>query len=359
MGISNVRLFDPGKLLSPAEIRNLFFAARRYAIRAIYYTGFLHLLYRFPPRSRPGLLILMYHSVGKPNFLGPALRVSAENFSAQIDYLLRYFQIVPLESAVETLRRGAALPKNAVALTFDDGFRDNYETAFPILKERRCPATIFVAADPVLHKRSLWTYKVLFWIENSRVERLEFTPDEFARSSPTIFDLTTRRRRRRASSAILSWLCRVAPARRTRLLEEIAEKLDLGHDADPYDQLPMLTDEQLREMAEAGITIGSHTVTHPALPALSRDDALRELTESKALLESEIGRPVSLFAYPFGEFEHFNAEIQALVGAAGYKAACTTIRGVNQTETNPLSLLRIGVHDDPPEVFAFKLLHFL
>jgi peptidoglycan/xylan/chitin deacetylase (PgdA/CDA1 family) len=117
----------------------------------------------------------------------------------------------------------------------------------------------------------------------------------------------------------------------------------------------MLTWAELREMSDAGVTIGSHTVSHPSLSALGRSEALGELVESKARLERELGRPVRFFAYPFGEFEHFNAKIQSLVGAAGYAAACTAVRGTNGPGTDRLALFRVGVLDDPPAVFAFKL----
>lgn len=352
-------LFDPGKPFSPAEIRNLFLSGRRYATRALYYAGLLHLSLRFRRHSHRGLLILMYHSVGKPNMLGPALRVSVENFSAQLDYLSRHFNVVSLENAAELLRRGAALPENAVALTFDDGFRDNYEIAFPMLKARRLPATVFVAAEPVLHRRSLWTYKLLFWLGNSSAARLEFTRGELGEAGPAIFNLTSARRRRRAGRALLSWFCRLTPEQREPLLAATAEKLGFACDADPYNDLPMLTPAQLREMAQGGVTIGSHTMSHPALSFLSRETALGELVESKKSLESMLARSVRLFAYPFGEREHFNAETIDLAREAGYEAACTTIKGINRAGTNPLALLRVGVQNDPSAVFAFKLSRFV
>jgi peptidoglycan/xylan/chitin deacetylase (PgdA/CDA1 family) len=353
-----VKLFEPGKPLGPGEIRNLFFSARRLAVGALYHAGLLQLFSRLPRRSHRGLLILMYHSIGKPNLLGPALRVSAKNFSAQLNYLSRHFQIVSLESAVRMIQRGEALPENAAALTFDDGFRDNYEIAFPMLRERRLPATFFVAAEPVSRRRSLWNYKLIFWMANSRARLLEFSRGEFAESSPIIFDLTSARRRRRALRAVLSRLCRATPDRRERLLGDIAERLGFARDADPFDELPMLTPEQLREMAAAGITIGSHTVTHPALSYLRREEALGELVESKKILEAMLERPVRSFAYPFGEREHFNAETMDLAREAGYEAACTTVRGINRAGADPLALLRVGVQDDPPAVFAFKLSRF-
>ncbi len=150
-------------------------------------------------------------------------------------------------------------------------------------------------------------------------------------------------------------LQRLAPAERGRRLALTAKKLGFELADDRFDHLPMLAPGELREMAAAGIEIGSHTVTHPALPALDRAAALGELTESKTVLESALGRPVRFFAYPFGKEDHFNPEIEDLVRRAGYRAACTAIRGINRRGTDPFRLLRLGVKDDAPGIFAYKL----
>jgi peptidoglycan/xylan/chitin deacetylase (PgdA/CDA1 family) len=350
-----MRPWDRRNLIDPAELQRLSHAARRLALRAGYSTGVLHALNCLRPAKHRGLLILVYHSVGANDLLHRGLRVSASHFSRQLDYATRHFEILSLERAVEMMKRGEPLPENAAALTFDDGFRDNYETAFPLLKKRGCPATVFVATEPLTKKTSLWPYKLLFWIKNSPASRLEFSPGELPGTGRIAFDLRTKRRRRRALYAIEAALSRVSRRERERLLAGIAEKLGLALDDDPFEELQMLTWEQLREMAEGGMTIGSHTLSHPTLPALSRDDARREIAESKAVLEAELKRPVKLFAYPFGGFEHFSPEIQALVNEAGYEGACTTIGGVNLPGANPLALRRVAVQDDPPAVFAFKL----
>ncbi len=349
-----------GHRIKPERLPNIKMGARRRAIRAGYYTGLLH-AWRLRRRRRAsrGLLILMYHSIGRSDLLRPGLCVSEKNFARQLKYLTRHFKILSLESAVGTIRRGEPLPDNAVALTFDDGFRDNYETAFPLLKKYCCPATLFVATEPIAHKRTLWPNQLFIWFRKTRAKQIEFFCGESRAVRPAVFDLRTEKQRRIALDAVEAALCRMAPPERERKMREVADKLGFAPDADPSDFPPMLTWEQLREMAGGGVTIGSHTLTHAALPALSRDDALRELAESKALLESKLGRPVKLFAYPFGGLEHFNSEIQNLASEAGYEAACTTIRGINQSGTNPLALLRIGVQDDPPAVFAFKLSRFI
>jgi peptidoglycan/xylan/chitin deacetylase (PgdA/CDA1 family) len=344
-----------GTLTAAEEIQRWIKAALRLALRASYASGALGALKRLGPANHRGLLILMYHSIGGSDLLHRGLRVSEKNFARQLEYLTRHFQIVPLVPAVKLMRRGEPVPEGAVALTFDDGFRDNYETALPLLKKYRCPATVFVATEPLTRRTSLWPYKLMYRVLRSQARRLEFSPGELPGIAPAVFDLETKRQRRGALNVIERMLWDVSRAERERLLGVIAEKLGMAPDSDPFDELPMLTWDQLREMAEAGIEIGSHTVSHPVLSALGREEALGELLDSKKLLAAELGRPVKVFAYPFGRPQHFTAESERLVRQAGYEAACTTVRGVNRSDTNPLRLLRIGVDDDPVEIFAFKL----
>jgi peptidoglycan/xylan/chitin deacetylase (PgdA/CDA1 family) len=351
-----MKLFDSGKRHHPTGAARVFRgAALPWIIRAGYYSGALSALKRRGFRTHRGLIVLMYHSVGESPLLHRGLSVSAANFERQLEYLTRRFEIVSLARAVEIMRRGAPLPESAVALTFDDGFRDNYETAFPILKKYRCPATVFVATEPLVKRVSLWPYRLMFWMKRTAALRLEFSPGELPGAGQIVFALRTARRRRRALRAIEPSLWRAGRAERERLLGVIAEKLGVDPANDPADDLPMLAGDQLRELADAGIDIGSHTVSHPSLAALAREEALGELTESKTLLESKVGRPVKFFAYPFGGAEHCNAATERLVREAGYEAACTTIRGVNRSGTDLFRILRVGVENDPAEIFAFKL----
>ena len=337
------------------KIRKWLYAARPWALKAGYYSGLLRARRVLGSGKVPGLLVLMYHSIGSSDLLRPHLAVSEKNFAGQLEHLRRHFKIVSLESAVGMLQREEPLPENAAALTFDDGFRDNYEAAFPLLRKLGLPATIFVSTAPLLDRTTLWPYKLIFWLWNSGPDRLEFGRGEWHPTNPAVFDMGTRRRRRRAVYLMEAELQCVAPAERERRLVLIAKKLGFEHADDPFDSFPMLAPDELREMAGAGVEIGSHTVTHPALPALDSTAALDELTRSKTVLESALGRPVRFFAYPFGKEEHFNPEIETLVRRAGYQAACTAIRGVNLRGTDPFRLLRLGVKDDPPEIFAYKL----
>ncbi len=103
---------------------------------------------------------------------------------------------------------------------------------------------------------------------------------------------------------------------------------------------PLLTAAQMREMQERGVAFGSHTLTHPHLPALPEAAWRRELTQSKRRLEEVLERPVETLAYPYGEF---TPEIAQAAGKAGYRLAFSTLPGLNSPATDPLALRRMNV----------------
>ncbi len=341
------------KWLAPARSRRLR-AAQRLALKAAYYSGALH-AYRGARRARiHGLTVLMYHSIGGSDLLGPGLAVSVKNFAGQLEYLARSFDIVPLDSAVGMLRAGAPIPDNTIALTFDDGFRDNYEAAFPLLKRYGAPAAMFVATQPLTDGISLWPYRLRFLFKKTQARelRLNWPRTTVGRGA---FNLASARKRRRAVDALEPALIAAVPSERERMLAEIARGLGVDVTSDPADEAPILTAEQLKILSAGDIEIGSHTVTHPALSSLSCTDAAEELTASKKTLEAALGRRVRFLAYPFGASQHFNAEVEDLTQKAGYEAALTTVPGVNGRSADLFAIKLLGVYDDPPAIFAFKL----
>ena len=301
------------------------------------------------------LSILMYHRIGKPEFGERSLYVSEDNFERQIEYLLRRYRVLPFEDAVELLARGDLPRGNSVVLTFDDGYRDNYEKAFPILKKRGCSATIFVATEPLETGEALWPTRLYYWCAATKALELRLSADNSVGARP-VLPLTTTNQRHRAFYAIKSLLIHRPSHDRDGLMREIAASLGFDAEDDPFHKASMLTWDQLREMSAAGIGIGGHTVTHRFLPALSPEESARELTESKELIEQKLNRPVTLFAYPFGGRGDFNLELEAMVKQSGYRAACSALRGVNRPGANRFALRRIYVRNEPLPVFALRLL---
>ncbi len=327
-------------------------ASRRAAV--LYHTGLLGPIRTNALRDNRDLLILMYHSVGHSDLKNPLLSVSERHFEGQVRYLSRHYRVLPLQYAVDLLRQGAPVPPNAVVITFDDGYRDNYEHAFPILKRYGCAATIFVSTEPLETGRWLWQTRLCFWLVATTETALPFDREG---EPGRVLDLGTGRSRRFAYGIINTYLRGLpSAAERESALAGIARSLRFNPDVLPSSFSPMATWDHLREMSDGGIAIGSHTISHPVLSRIARPEAQRELVVSKAIIEQRLQRPVDFFAYPFGLAEHFDADTEELVRAAGYRAACSAIEGRNPAGSNLFALRRVYVPDEPPSLFAYRLL---
>lgn len=338
------------------RVRRFLAVAQQLLLQSAYYTGVLWAVLRLEKRKQKGLALLMYHSIGTTDDLEPALCVSKRNFERQLRYITRHHRVVSLEEAVERMERGAALPDNAVAITFDDGYRDNYEAALPLLQKYGCTATFFVATEPLKDRRALWPNQLYRWLTKTSVASLTLSESLQTPGGRKSLELKTGAERVAAFRFLKECLWPFRNSERNRILADVAAQLGFSAANNPGGRLAMLTWSEVRQMAEAGMTIGSHTVTHPVLSSLSGEEAIEELAASKAALEGQLDRPITLFAYPFGGLNSFNAETQRLVKQAGYKAACTTLLGVNKEAADRWTLRRIGVNDDPPCLFAFKSL---
>ncbi len=225
-----------------------------------------------------GAIVLCYHIVESP--LDPRMEISRETFRQQMSYLeMTGYNVIPLRHLYEYVTgERTSLPPNAVVITLDDGWRSAYTEAYPELKKRGFPFTLFVY--------------------------------------PNIVDKAT---------IALTW-------------------------------------KEIREMAENGGDIESHSFSHPFLTKrrhASMDDRLyslwlqHELVDSKNLIEKHTGQKVQFFAYPYGDFDHF---LRAAVGKAGYKAALTCEFGKVLKGSDPLRMRRFVI-DKTMDFAEFR--HFM
>jgi peptidoglycan/xylan/chitin deacetylase (PgdA/CDA1 family) len=289
--------------------------------RGLFTLGVVEWLRRRRARRHGAPLILRYHSVGGSRWLRPQLVTSPEHFGAHVRYVSRRYRVLPLDAIVEAFTGGPPVPPGAVAITFDDGYRDNYRIAWPILRRNRCPATVFVIVEPLETGAVPWPQRLYGWLRQA--QRGSFECDL---QGPE------------------AGLARVARA--------------LG--LDPAGVAPgcegMLRWEEVRELAADGVTIGSHTMTHPSVATLHPDRIAWELETSRRILEGQLERPVALLAYPFGKAGDVSEATLAAARAAGYVAAVTTVDGVDRGPVDPFLLRRVKVLDEPVWRFAFRLL---
>ena len=255
--------------------------------------------------------------------------ISPEIFEQQLEYLKKEYTILPLEEALQRLRSGN-LPKNALSITFDDGYENNYLYAFPILKGLELPATFFVTTDFVFEKKPLW------------VDRLEYASG--AGDAPA----AVKQKRDGELRAKFKKFSANEREERLRYLESKTRSLE-NFAADRRVYAP-LTTEQMSEMVEAGMQIGAHTKSHPILSYLSFDEARSENVSSKLMLEQH-GFVISpVFAYPNGQLHDWSERDERIAQEAGFTAALTTIQGVNTRETPAYRIRRIAMDGTDAEI---------
>jgi peptidoglycan/xylan/chitin deacetylase (PgdA/CDA1 family) len=307
---------------------------------------------RLKRRSAPPFLVLIYHRVlPEPGpFMLDAIR--PERFDRQMKHLAAAYRPLPLDELIERSRSGT-VPKGAVAVTFDDGYADNFEHAFPILKRHGIPATVFLVTGCVGTGRIPWHDQVLLAFAATRRGEIHL-PGVPAGAPPV--PLETVDERRGAAFRALASLKAMPDTERLSAIEALRAETGGG---DPAAESRLMLDwDRVRVMRRAGIRFGSHTETHPILSRVTSERAREEVTRSKREIERALEEEITLFAYPNGRAEDYTDETVALLREAGYRAAVTTNFGVNETGDDPFRWRRGTPWEGDPARFALKLAYY-
>ena len=297
----------------------------------------------FLASTRPRrFLVLCYHRVNDdahPFFPGTPVAL----FREQMETLRRYFAVLPLAELAERARL-RDLPRNGVAVTFDDGYRDNYTNAFPVLRDLGLPATIFLTTEAVDGNALLWHDRVF--------DAFHRTPKDEARFGSEILPLGAADRGA-SLATVLARLRRSSPQDRDRRIESLLEALGIDNGASGgWEKLSW---QEVREMASCGISFGAHTLDHPILTFVGEEEARRQIRESKRRIETELGSPITMFAYPNGGASDFDRSTRRIVEEEGLSLAVTTVSGANDESTDAYSLRRTGMWGDDPRLSALRL----
>lgn len=289
---------------------------------------------RSPAGPRARLSVLIFHRVlPAPDALRPG-EPDAVRFAAQMSWVREWFNVLALDEAVERLRAGS-LPARALCVTFDDGYADNLTVALPILQRLGLPATFFVASG-YLDGGRMFNDTVIEAVRRAPGPRLDLA-DLGLGTHP----LDGTAERRAAIAALLERLKYRPSDERADLADAIAARVGAALPADL-----MMSGAGLRALADAGMTIGAHTASHPILARISDGEAQREIETGRAALEARIGRPVTLFAYPNGKpGRDYTAAHVAMVRRLGFAAAVSTAPGAASPGGDPFQLPRFTPWD--------------
>jgi len=320
----------------------------------------------------PGPMVLLYHRVAHLQQDPHLLAVTPEHFEEHLLALRQHFRFVSISELTESLARRRR-PGPVVAMTFDDGYADNIEGAFPLLQKHGISATFYLASGFVGTMREslhddlerllllspqcpdrlhlIFGGKRFVWAMRSRD-----TGDNSATSVAiwnTCSDIDPTPRHR-AYREIHDLLRTVPPVEREGVLEQLRSQC--GDPGPARTTHRAMSWDQARHMRACELTdLGSHTVHHPWLSALSLKEQRMEILESKRALEKQIDRPVTSFAYPYGTRQSYTAETVGLLKELGFTNACSNFRKRIGHRTDLFQLPRFVVRDWDGDEFLRQL----
>jgi peptidoglycan/xylan/chitin deacetylase (PgdA/CDA1 family) len=260
--------------------------------------------------------------------------VGVGQLERQLRALRRLATVVPLDWALRALAHGRRLPARAVALTFDDGYRDHLTLAAPLLSRLGLPATMFLVPGLLSGEVDPWGERLGWALSRSRVRAVDF--------EGCTLDLSDGARRRSALTILARLL---APRNRHQRSEAVSQLVRTLSPEGSFNTGDLYLDwDGARQLvASSGITIGSHSLHHEPLSTKSPADQDEDLTTSRRLLQERLGVPVDLLAYPYGQRVDFDAATITAAAAAGYTHAATTLSLWNGPSTPPYEIRRLVI----------------
>lgn len=284
--------------------------------------------------SWKGLLILNYHRLAEraDDVLDTGVwSATPDEFAAQLAFLKRETELL---APADLPPEGPPVGGRFTLITFDDGYRDNYTLAFPVLRSLGLRAAFFPTTAWV-DEAHVSGWDELTWMVRERRTRLDEDGDALALS-------------------LLRRFRTLSPAAGEELLDELAATLGTGRLPGEQASELWMTWDQMREMHAAGMTFGGHTAHHVCLSSVDAETQRREVETCRARLTTELGSPPEWFAYPFGMAGSFNADTRAVLAGAGVSFGCSQYGGYTRLlEWDPYNLRRVAVErEHSPRRFA-------
>jgi len=322
----------------------------------VYYSGLLTLLsyIKRKYKSQINPVILMYHCVLKDNdwqkqYLQPSLFVSQRTFDKQMAFLSKYYNVISLKELVKILQNKQPLPSKCAVITFDDGWRDNYLNAYPILKKYNISATIFLTTDFISTNNIFWFLQVSILLAGCKMNPQKMTDilkkvKSENENSPSVNDLSDYdiEAIKGDSDRFFEALKKLDYDIIQKVIALISKECDLSLDKIIQNKWILSWDEVIK-MSHENIDFGSHGQSHRILTKLNSSEIQKELINSKNIIEENIGKECKLFSYPNGDY---NSEIKKLVQEARYSSAITTSgQEIIKKEPDLFALKRLGIHE--------------
>lgn len=292
-----------------------------------------------------GVYVFNYHRIGdavKSDFDPNVYSCTSEVFEQHLAFYKDAFEVISADEISELAEKELLDKKRYALITFDDGYIDNYKIAYKALRKFNLPAAFYIATDYVDNPQIPWWDEIAWLVRHSKQNliTLPISPNETIDISKGTIVTAIR--------AILRLIKKDTTATMPEKVAQLEAATEVSLPKEVRKQSLFVNWDQIKEMSQNGMHIGSHTVNHNILSHLSEQDQLKELTDSKQRLEEFLGKPVTTIAYPVGGKSAFTTETMSITKEVGYELAFSFIAGFNDslTPNNQYQLRRLPVDDN-------------
>lgn len=288
------------------------------------------------------LTVINYHRIANiediPDSFQPNISASPQGFDEQMQYLMKWYQVISLGDLTEYLTSKKPLPIYPALITFDDGYLDNFTNAFPILQKYNLPAIIFLASGYISSNLPFYWDLACYCFMYSKKDYVVFPNNQERKWVSEI-------EKKKILQEWIETLKILDETEKLKWVNKLPEIMDVSVPENQYQNM-MLTWEHVREMHSMKIDFGAHTITHPILTRIPTEQVRKEIIGSKQKIEEELKHPITSFAYPNGTNYDFNKQIVKVVKEAGISAAFTLLKGpalLSEVIKEPLAIRRIFI----------------
>lgn len=327
----------------------------------LFFSGIISLI-RLINRSIPRVPILTYHSIANNKYEKPqsimylvGMEVPKDTFEKHIEYVAKRYTAIGLDNLVDWLHNKKDLPKNPIVLTFDDGLKNNYDNAFPILQKYNCKATFFLIGNPYSEEKTVWLHLLYRILDRLSYRKIHIAVDN-------IFEIHIDRlsdpKKLKLANGVKDVIENLSDKGKIDFLKAICKQNGIDFNEIKQSEYYMNKDE-IEEIVSHGHLIGAHSMGHENLASMTFPQVKSDIIESKEVINKLSYNRFMPFSYPYGTKKAFNAKIKNLLNENGYSCAVTTLESLNGINSDLFELKRIEIGDFNMPEFISHLSGFI
>jgi peptidoglycan/xylan/chitin deacetylase (PgdA/CDA1 family) len=304
---------------------------------------------------RTKVTILMYHSVtpdcsGSDTCLSLAgMSTSVTRFRKHMEHVSKKYNTISLSDLVDWRLGKKTLPDNPCIITFDDGLKNVYENAVPVLLELKLKATFFVIGKTLNNSPNVWPYDLYTLIDSAPAADCSHAFESEIRNFP----LTGQASKARIYAWARNYLGGIRQDERSQLLEQLRYRFN----SNCLQSVSFMTPHEVRQLTMRGFQVGSHSMSHERLSKLDDSQLEKDVSDSRRIISRVISKSPIGFCYPFGGVDSWDKRVVEVLKKNGFLYAVSTIEGLNGRNTDLFSLRRVRVTGNlPVSAFVFRLL---